>query len=65
MIEMRHAGQSYANHISAVRALVVIHCGKWPKSMTSGVMFWGGERITMDEFASMAGGLQFYDDTNN
>ncbi len=62
---MRHSGQTYAMHIAAVRALVVMHSGRWPKSITSGVLFWNGERVTIDEFAEMAGGLKFYDDTKH
>lgn len=26
------------------------HSGKWPEQLTSGVMFYEGERITRDEF---------------
>lgn len=26
------------------------HSGKWPPELTSGIMFWRGLRITLDEF---------------
>lgn len=62
---MRHSGQSYELHILAVRQVVCHYSGQWPKSQSSGGMFWNGERVTIEEFSEMAGGLRFFDDTNN
>lgn len=62
---MRHQGQSYSAHLQAVAQLVIHYAGMWPKSQESGVMYWNGERVTIEEFAELAGGLRFFDDTNN
>lgn len=38
------------DHKSVVRECVA-HCNyKWPKQLTSGIMFFRGERITIEEF---------------
>jgi len=39
---------------SRLREAFLQHNGKWPTSLTSGVMYWRGLRITFEEFGEYA-----------
>jgi hypothetical protein len=48
-----------ANYVSDSRSLILgqavaNHNGVWPENLTSGVMFFNGERITKEEFFDFA-----------
>lgn len=38
------------NKLEAIKEAAVHHTFTWPKELSSGVMFWNGYRITIDEF---------------
>lgn len=38
------------NKSEAIKEATAYHNFKWPKELTSGVMFWCGYHITIDEF---------------
>lgn len=43
-------------YTTALYECVISHGGVWPAELTSGVMFWRGQRITYAEFQRAANG---------
>lgn len=45
---------SLEDKILLVRRACAFHDYKWPKQLTSGIMFFEGERVTIEEFKKQA-----------
>lgn len=43
-----------ADHQQALNEAVIHYNGRWPEMLTSGVMYWNGQQIGLQEFLAAA-----------